>query len=62
LALTRRRDGLSSQVAWLWQSRFQLSAAVAVQSVFDPHCVLQDEPQAPLHVALPPHVNTQPFV
>jgi hypothetical protein len=53
---------VSLQVAWLWQSRFELSAAVTVQSVFDPHWVLQDEPQAPLHVALPPHVNMQPFV
>ncbi len=53
---------VSLQVAWLWQLRFELSAAVTVQSVFAAHCVLQPEPHAPVHVAVPPQAKVQALV
>jgi hypothetical protein len=53
---------VSRQVAWLWHSRFALSAAPMVQSVPAAHCVLQLEPQVPVHVAEPPQAKEQPPV
>ena len=52
----------SLQVAWLWQLRFELSAAVTEQAVFAAHCVLHPEPHAPVHVAVPPQAKVQPLV
>jgi hypothetical protein len=33
-----------------------------VQSVFGAHCTLQDEPQAPAQLAVPPQASVQPAV
>jgi hypothetical protein len=53
---------VSVQVAWLLQSRLELSPVVTVQLDCAPHCVLHDAPHVPVQVAPPSQLNAQPFV
>jgi hypothetical protein len=48
-------------IAWAWQSRFELSAAVTEQ-VLEAHVVSQDDPHEPVHDVPAVHENEHPLV